>query len=75
MNRKVKVIVLSSPPAQPYLEFTLIFDDHYEKYYKLDDYVLKQYRGCRELDIIEDQAMQFYEQLGEIPESIELIIF
>lgn len=75
-NRKtVKVIVLSSPPLQPFLEFSLIFDDGFEKHYILGEYELRAFRGLRELEIVEEMAMQYYEMNGQTPESLELIIF
>lgn len=75
MKRQVKVLILSSPPSQSFLEFTLIFDDGYEKYYKLDEYGLAFYRGSGELDIIEDLSRAYYEEIGEPAETIELIIY
>jgi len=72
-RRTVKVIVLSSPPNQPFLEFSLIFDDGYEKHYHLDGYALRSMRGASEREIIIEQAHQYYEQNDEPAETISLI--
>ena len=71
--KSVKVIFLSCPPAQSYLEFSLIFDDGYEKHYVLRDYDLRQFRGASERDIIEEQARLYYESLDESVDYIKLI--
>lgn len=73
MTPTVKVIVLSSLPRQNFLEFVLIFDDHCEKYYKLDQYQLAHYRGASERDLIAEMALAYYEQLGEIVHNVSLV--
>lgn len=68
----VRVILLSSPPSQPYLEFTLIFPDGCEKYYKLDEYAMRAFRGLSERAIIAEQAVLYFESLNQAPQSIKL---
>ena len=72
-ERSVKVILLSCPPQQPYLEFSLIFDDGFEKHYQLDDYAVKHFRGANFRDIFEQQAREYYEDIGEPAEILKLI--
>lgn len=69
----VRVILLSNPPAQPYLEFTLIFPDGCEKYYKLDEYAARQYRGLSERSIIEEQARAYFDAINEPTDHIRLV--
>lgn len=69
----VRVILLSCPPAQPYLEFTLIFPDGYEKYYKLDEYAFKAFRGLSNREIIAEQARIYFENLEMPYDDLKLI--
>ncbi len=72
-QQTVKVILLSSPPNQSFLEFSLIFEDNCEKHYMLDGYAIKAMRGASERDIIEEQARIYFELLGQEPDVIKLV--
>ena len=71
----VRVIEFSEPPGQDFLEFRLIFPDGCEKMYTLDSYAIKQFRGMGIRDIIEEQARQYLEDVGELGpgEAIKLV--
>ena len=68
----VKVLVYSTIPAQDYTEFTLIFPDHFEKYFKLDAYEVRALR-CSEREVYERCAYDYFEQNGEPTDNIRLI--
>ncbi len=71
--RTVKVVLLSCPPQQPFLEFSLHFDDGYDKHYHMDEYAQRMFRGLSDREIFEEQARRYYEDLGEPCDSIRLI--
>jgi len=71
----VKAIIFSCPPNEDYLEFRLIFDDGYEKYYKLDQYEIKAFRGENIRDIIEHHAKEYYEHICQPCETLKIIFF
>jgi hypothetical protein len=75
MTRTVRVCVFSCPPNQPDLEFRIIFDDGYEKYYKLDSYAIAYFRGSSEFDIIQHFALEYYEMICEPVDSLKIILF
>jgi hypothetical protein len=68
----VRVLVFSSQPQQAYLEFRLIFPGGFEKYYKLDDYQIRQFRGLNERAIIAEMAMDYFEQNNEHVDELYL---
>lgn len=70
---QVRVLLYSSYPTQPYLEFELIFPDTYQKHYKLSEYEIRAYRGLNERGIIEAKAYEYYDSLGEPCDSISLL--
>jgi len=72
-EQTVKVILLSCPPNQPYLEFSLIFEDHCEKHFVLDEYAQKHFRGLQAREVIEEQARFYFDSLGLDVDTIKLI--
>lgn len=71
--RKTRVVLLSCPPQQPYLEFMLHFEDGYSKHYHMDEYAQREFRGLSDREIFEEQARRYYEDLGEPCDILELI--
>ncbi len=70
--RRIRVVLLSCPPQQPYLEFMLHFDDGYSKHYHMDEYAMREFRGLGDRDIFEEQARRYYEDSGEACDIVEL---
>lgn len=71
--QSVRVQLLSTFEANGMLEFVLIFPDHCEKHYSLDEYQIRSYRGIGERGIIEQCAKDYFEDIGEVLENIQLI--
>lgn len=69
----VRVMLLQTWPRDQQLEFVLIFPDHYEKHFSLDQYAIRAYRGASEREIIEDCAKTYMADNGQHAETIELI--
>lgn len=74
-SKQIRVNIFSCPPRDNTLEFRIIFDDGYEKYYNLTEYDIAYYRGARELDIIEHLAREYYEMLGQKVDRISIMVF
>jgi hypothetical protein len=72
-NNAVRVLLLSTWPRDPLLEFVLIFPDHYEKHFSFDEYAIRAYRGASERAIIEDCVRTYFADNGEHVEIVQLI--
>lgn len=72
-SKAVRVLLLSTWPRDPMLEFVLIFPDNYEKHFSFDAYAIRAYRGASERDIISDCAKTYMDDIGEPVEIVELI--
>lgn len=73
MENSVRVILLSTYPRNPHLEFILIFPCNSEKHYAFDEHGIRQYRGLSEREIIEACAGDFLADIGQASENIKLI--
>lgn len=73
LSSAVRVLLLSTWPRDPMLEFVLIFPDHYEKHFSFDEYAIRAYRGASEREIISDCAATYLADNGQPTEIIELI--
>jgi hypothetical protein len=72
-SQTVRVLVYASPPRDTYFEFTLLFEDNYEKYYCLQMPDLAAFSGMRERDIVAEQAMLYFDSLGQPIDELKLV--
>lgn len=72
-NNAVRVMLLQTWPRDAQLEFVLIFPDGYEKHYSLSEYDIRALRGLSERLIIEEMAKQYFEDIGEPVDIVNLI--
>lgn len=72
-DETVRVLVFAAPPRDSNLEFRLIFNDNCEKYYAFDHYGIKQFRSANDREIIEQCAREYFEDLGQPVDFIQLI--
>lgn len=69
----VRVLVYTTFERDGRLEFGLIFSDNCEKYYNFDEYGIRQFRGMQERQIMEQCAREYFEDLRQPVDFIQLI--
>jgi len=72
-SEQVRVLFYGSVSQTDKLEFSLIFADNSEKYYNFDEYGIRAFRGLNERDIVEQCAREYFEDMGQPTDIIELI--
>lgn len=69
----VRVLVYATFERDNRLEFGLIFSDNCEKYYNFDEYGIRQFRGLQERQIMEQCAREYFQDMGQHVDHVQLI--